>query len=344
MSGSIEHQAHPVLVTGGAGYIGSHAVLALRDAGYPVAVIDNLSTGFRFAVPDDVPFFEGDIENAELLAQIFAVQGTRAVMHFAGSIVVPESVDNPLKYYHNNTAKSRALIEAVVGAGVPHFIFSSTAATYGVPAVERVAEDCPQVPINPYGWSKLMTERMLADTAFAHALNYCALRYFNVAGADPQGRSGQSTAGATHLIKVAVEAALGKREHVAVFGTDYDTPDGTGVRDYIHVSDLAAAHVHALEALIAEPARSLQMNCGYGRGFSVMEVLDAVDRLTNRPIERRLEPRRAGDPACLVSDNARILETLPWRPRHDDLETIVRHAMAWEERLSAIRSDAARAA
>ena len=344
MSGSIERQAHPVLVTGGAGYIGSHAVLALRDAGYPVAVIDNLSTGFRFAVPDDVPFFEGDIENAELLAQIFAVQGTRAVMHFAGSIVVPESVENPLKYYHNNTAKSRALIEAVVAAGVPHFIFSSTAATYGVPSGERVAEDSPQVPINPYGWSKLMTERMLADTAFAHELNYCALRYFNVAGADPEGRSGQSTAGATHLIKVAVEAALGKREHVAVFGTDYDTPDGTGVRDYIHVSDLAAAHVHALEALIAEPERSLQMNCGYGRGFSVMEVLDAVDRLTNRPIERRLEPRRAGDPACLVSDNARILDTLPWRPRHDDLETIVRHAMAWEERLSAIRAEAAKAA
>jgi UDP-glucose 4-epimerase len=259
-------------------------------------------------------------------------------------VVVPESVENPLKYYHNNTAKSRSLIETVVAAGVPHFIFSSTAATYGVPAVERVREDCPQVPINPYGWSKLMTERMLADTAFAHDLNYCALRYFNVAGADPKGRTGQSTAGATHLIKVAVEAALGKREHVAVFGTDFDTPDGTGVRDYIHVSDLAAAHVHALEALIADPARSLQMNCGYGRGFSVMEVLDAVDRLTDRPIERKLEPRRAGDPACLVSDNACILDTLPWRPRHDDLETIVRHALAWEERLSAIRDDAAQAA
>ena len=344
MSCSIDRRACPVLVTGGAGYIGSHAVLALRDAGYPVAVIDNLSSGFRFAVPDDVPFFEGDIENAELLAQIFGVQGTRAVMHFAGSIVVPESVENPLKYYHNNTAKSRALIEAVVAAGVPHMIFSSTAATYGVPAVSQVAEDCPQVPINPYGWSKLMTERMLADTAFAHDLNYCALRYFNVAGADPEGRSGQSTAGATHLIKVAVEAALGKREHVAVFGTDYDTPDGTGVRDYIHVSDLAAAHVHALEALIADPARSLQMNCGYGRGFSVMEVLDAVDRLTNRSIERRLEPRRAGDPACLVSDNARILATLPWRPQHDDLATIVAHALQWEERLGTIRAEAARAA
>ena len=344
MTARIDPSAHPVLVTGGAGYIGSHAVLALRDAGYPVAVIDNLTTGFRFAVPEDVPFFHGDIEDAALLAQIFATQGTRAVMHFAGSIVVPESVTDPLKYYHNNTVKSRALIEAAVTGQVPHFIFSSTAATYGIPDTERVSEDSPQVPINPYGWSKLMTERMLADTAFAHALNYCALRYFNVAGADPQGRSGQSTAGATHLIKVAVEAVLGKREFVSVFGTDYATPDGTGVRDYIHVSDLAAAHVHALEALIAEPARSLQMNCGYGRGFSVSEVLDTVDRLTNRPIERRLEPRRAGDPASLVSDNARIMATLPWRPRHADLETIVSHALAWEVRLGEIRAAEAQAA
>ncbi len=329
--------AYPVLVTGGAGYIGSHAVLALRDAGYPIAVIDNLTTGFRFAVPDGIPFYEGDIEDGELLARIFAEQRTRAIMHFAGSIVVPESVENPLKYYHNNTVKSRALIATAVAAGVPHFIFSSTAATYGVPAAERVDEDCPQIPINPYGWSKLMTERMLADTAFAHSLNYCALRYFNVAGADPHGRSGQSTAGATHLIKVAVEAALGKRDHVAVFGTDYDTPDGTGVRDYIHVSDLASAHVLALEALIAEPTRSLQMNCGYGRGFSVMEVLDAVDRVTNAPIERRIEPRRAGDPGCLVSDNSRIRATLPWNPQYADLDKIVRHALAWERRLGEIR-------
>jgi UDP-glucose 4-epimerase len=196
------------------------------------------------------------------------------------------------------------------------------------------------VPINPYGWSKLMTERMLADTAFAHRLNYCALRYFNVAGADPQGRSGQSTAGATHLIKVAVEAALGKRESVAVFGTDYDTPDGTGVRDYIHVSDLAAAHVHALEALVGDPARSLEMNCGYGRGFSVLEVLDAVDRVTGGTLERRMEDRRAGDPDSLISDNARIRATLAWQPRHDDLDTIVGHALAWERKLSDVRADA----
>ena len=329
----------PVLVTGGAGYIGSHAVLALRDAGWPVAVIDNLVTGFRFAVPDDVTFYQGDIADEALLAQIFAEQGTRAIMHFAGSVVVPESVSDPLKYYHNNTAKTRSLIAAAVAAGVPHFIFSSTAATYGVPDVERVTEQTPQSPINPYGWSKLMTERMLADVSAAHPLNHCALRYFNVAGADPQGRTGQSTAGATHLIKVAVEAALGKRDHVAVFGTDFDTRDGTGVRDYIHVSDLAAAHVLALEALIAQPDRSLTMNCGYGRGFSVLEVLDAVDRVTNRRIERKLEPRRAGDPGQLISDPSLLRATLPWQPQHADLDTIVAHALAWERRLAEIRTD-----
>ncbi len=327
----------PVLVTGGAGYIGSHAVLALKDAGYPVAVIDNLVTGFRFAVPDGVPFYEGDIEDADLLQRIFAEQGTRAVMHFAGSVVVPESVSDPLKYYHNNTAKSRALIAAVVASGVPHFIFSSTAATYGTPEVSPVTEDAPQRPINPYGMSKLMTEAMLADVAAAHPLNYCALRYFNVAGADPQGRTGQSTAGATHLIKVAVEAALGKRASVGVFGTDFDTPDGTGVRDYIHVSDLAAAHVLALEALIANPSDSLTMNCGYGRGFSVLEVLDSVDRVTNRRIVREMQGRRAGDPASLISDNRRIRARLPWVPQYADLDTIVTHALAWERKLGELR-------
>jgi UDP-glucose 4-epimerase len=330
-----------VLVTGGAGYIGSHAVLALKDAGWSVAVIDNLVTGFRFAIPEGVPLYEGDIEDSALLARIFAEQGmgggVGAIMHFAGSVVVPESVTDPLKYYNNNTAKSRALIASAVQAGVPHFIFSSTAATYGIPEVSPVTEDSPKVPINPYGMSKLMTETMLADVARAHAFNYCALRYFNVAGADPQGRTGQSTAGATHLIKVAVEAALGKRAHVGVFGTDFDTPDGTGVRDYIHVSDLANAHVLALEALIAEPARSLTMNCGYGRGFSVLEVLDAVDRVTNLKIERQLQPRRAGDAGSLVSDNRRICATLPWEPRFADLDTIVAHALAWERRLSEIR-------
>ncbi|WP_066525150.1 UDP-glucose 4-epimerase GalE [Erythrobacter sp. CCH5-A1] len=326
-----------VLVTGGAGYIGSHAVLALRDAGWPVAVIDNLTTGFRFAIPDGVPLYEGDIEDAALLARIFTEQGTRAIMHFAGSIVVPESVADPLKYYHNNTAKSRALIAAAVAAGVPHMIFSSTAATYGIPDVAAVSEDTPQRPINPYGWSKLMTEQMLADVAAAHPLNYGVLRYFNVAGADPAARSGQSTAGATHLIKVAIEAALGKRESVSVFGTDYATPDGTGVRDYIHVSDLAAAHVLTLEALIAEPGRSLTMNCGYGRGFSVTEVLDAVDRVTNRKLERRLEPRRAGDPDSLISNPARLKATLGWEPQHADLDEIIAHALAWERKLTDLR-------
>jgi UDP-glucose 4-epimerase len=332
----------PVLVTGGAGYIGSHAVLALLDRGWPVAVIDNFTTGFRFAVPEGVPLYQGDIEDANLLARIFAEQGTRAVMHFAGSIVVPESVEKPLEYYHNNTVKSRALIAAAVEAGVPHFIFSSTAATYGIPEVSPVTEDCPQRPINPYGWSKLMTERMLADTGAAHPLNYCALRYFNVAGADPHGRAGQSTAGATHLLKVALEAAIGQRDSVTVFGSDYDTPDGTGVRDYIHVSDLAAAHVLALEALMAEPGRSLTMNCGYGRGFSVLEVLDAVDRVTNRKVERVLAGRRAGDAGSVVSDPSRIKATLPWRPEHDDLDTIVAHALHWERKLAGMRESGER--
>ena len=329
-----------VLVTGGAGYIGSHAVLALRDAGWPVAVIDNLVTGFRFAVPDGVPLYEGDIADAALMARIFAEQGVAAIMHFAGSVVVPESVADPLKYYDNNTAKSRALIAAAVAGGVRHFIFSSTAATYGIPDVEAVDEATPQRPINPYGWSKLMTEQMLADVAAAHPINCGVLRYFNVAGADPQGRSGQSTAGATHLIKVAIEAALGLRESVSVFGTDFATLDGTGVRDYIHVSDLAAAHVLTLEALMADPARSLTMNCGYGRGFSVAEVLDAVDRVTNRQLDRRLEGRRAGDPDSLISNPARLKQTLGWQPAHAELDTIIAHALAWERKLADLRPPA----
>ena len=322
-----------VLVTGGAGYIGSHAVLALKDAGWPVVVIDNLTTGFRWAVPDDVPFAQGDVGDMAFVSTLLATHNIGAILHFAGSIIVPESVENPLKYYRNNTANTRTLIEAAVTAGVAHFIFSSTAATYGIPDVVPVSEDAPKSPINPYGMSKLMTEAMLADVAKAHPMNFCALRYFNVAGADPQGRSGQSTAGATHLIKVAVEAALGKRSHVSVFGTDYETPDGTGVRDYIHVADLAAAHVLALEALIARPADSMILNCGYGRGFSVNEVLDAVDRVAGVQLDRRIEPRRAGDPDALIADNRRIMASLPWTPRHQDLDEIVRHALAWETQL-----------
>ncbi len=322
-----------VLVTGGAGYIGSHAVLALRDQGIKTIVVDNLSTGFRWAVPEDVPLIEGDVGDLAGVSSLIQDHNVGAILHFAGSVVVPESVINPLKYYENNTAKSRALIEAAVTNGVRHFIFSSTAATYGIPDHVPVAENAPKQPINPYGMSKLMTEHMLADVARAHPINFCALRYFNVAGADPKARTGQSTAGATHLIKVAVEAALGKRDHVSVFGTDYDTPDGTGVRDYIHVSDLANAHVLALNALVEAPEASLTMNCGYGRGFSVTEVLDAVERVAGVKINRKLEGRRAGDPDALTADNSRIRTRLPWTPAYDDLDTIVTHALAWEKEL-----------
>ena len=323
-----------VLVTGGAGYIGSHAVLALLDAGHQVVVVDNLVTGFAWAVDARATLVEMNVADPRMV-DVLREHGVKAIMHFAGSVVVPESVADPLKYYGNNTAATRSLLESAVKDGVPHFIFSSTAATYGTPAKVPVAEGDPTVPINPYGMSKLMTEAMLKDVAAAHPMNYCALRYFNVAGADPQGRSGQSTVGATHLIKIAVEAAIGKRDAVSVYGTDFDTPDGTGVRDYIHVSDLAAAHVAALDLLVARPGESHTMNCGYGRGFSVLEVLDAVDRVTNLKLERRMEGRRAGDPAALVADNARILATLPWRPARDDLDTIVQDALAWERKLAA---------
>ena len=326
-----------ILVTGGAGYIGSHAVLALLDAGWGVVVIDNLTTGFDWAVDSRATLLVGNIDDEALVRGAMLEHGVLGIMHFAGSIVVPESVVDPLKYYRNNTVASRALIESAVLCGVKHFIFSSTAALYGMADVSPLAEDVPTVPINPYGTSKLMTEMMLRDVSVAHPLNYCALRYFNVAGADPKCRTGQSTAGATHLIKIAVEAATGKRDFVNVFGTDYATPDGTGVRDYIHVSDLAAAHVAALEHLIAHPNESLTMNCGYGRGYSVLEVLDAVDRVTNRTIERRFAERRLGDAAELVADNRRILATLPWRPRHADLEQIVQDALAWERKLTEIR-------
>ncbi len=323
-----------VMVTGGAGYIGSHAVLALLDAGHEVVVVDNLVTGFDWAVDPRATLVEANVADDAKVRAAIRDHKVRAIMHFAGSVVVPESVSDPLKYYRNNTAASRSLIESAVAEGVPHFIFSSTAATYGTPEKVPVAEGDPTVPINPYGMSKLMTEAMLRDVAAAHPINYAALRYFNVAGADPQGRSGQSTVGATHLIKIAVEAATGKRSHVGVYGTDFATPDGTGVRDYIHVSDLAAAHVAALDLLVANPGKSHTLNAGYGTGFSVLQVLDAVDKVTNMTIDRRLEGRRAGDPAMLISDNSAILATLDWTPRHADLDGIVRDALAWERTLA----------
>jgi UDP-glucose 4-epimerase len=323
----------PVLVTGGAGYIGSHALLALKDLGWPVAVIDDLSTGTRSVVPDDVPFYQGDVADAALVRRIVEAQGIRAVMHFAGSIVVPESVEKPLEYYRNNTLASHALIGAAVDAGVTHILFSSTAAVYGAPDRVPVEESDPTAPINPYGASKLMTERMLEDASAALPFNYGALRYFNVAGADRAGRSGQVGKGSTHLIKIACEAAVGKRDHVAVYGTDYATADGTCVRDYIHVSDLAAAHVAALERLIAQPERNLVLNCGYGHGLSVLEVLDAVDRANGVPVRRELSGRRAGDAPALVAANARLLETLDWRPAYDDIDMIVGDALAWERKL-----------
>ncbi|MFL0415067.1 UDP-glucose 4-epimerase GalE [Sphingomonas sp. 179-A 2A2 NHS] len=322
-----------VMVTGGAGYIGSHAVLALLDSGHDVVVIDNLVTGFDWAVDPRAAFVNIAVEDPGV-RDVIRDHNVRAIMHFAGSVVVPESVENPLKYYRNNTAATRSLIESAMAEGVPHFIFSSTAATYGNPTKSPITEADPQLPINPYGMSKLMTEAMLRDVAAVHPMNYGALRYFNVAGADPQSRSGQSTIGATHLIKIAVEAATGKRAAVGVFGTDFATRDGTGVRDYIHVSDLADAHVAALKQLIAAPTESFTFNCGYGRGFSVLEVLDAVDRVTNMTIERRIEGRRAGDPAELVADNSAILAGLDWQPKRADLDGIVRDALAWERKLA----------
>ena len=319
----------PLLVTGGAGYIGSHAVLAFRAAGYPVVVLDDLSAGRREAVPDDVPFVAGDVGDMALVRRLVDEHGIAAVVHFAGSVVVAESICEPLRYYRNNSAASADLIRVCVERGVGRFVFSSTAAVYGVPAVQPVGEDAATVPISPYGRSKLVTEWVLRDTAAAHDLRYVCLRYFNVAGADPWGRAGQSTTTATHLVKVAAEAATGRRDHVTVFGTDYDTPDGTCVRDYIHVSDLAAAHLVALRAL-ENGGESRVLNCGYGHGFSVRAVLDAVEAHTGVALDIRDGPRRAGDPPELVADSARLRGELGWHPRHDDLDTVVATAIAWE--------------
>jgi UDP-glucose 4-epimerase len=321
-----------VLVTGGAGYIGSHMVLALLDAGEQVVVLDNLSTGFDWALPPEATLVVGDMGDEALVGRVIGEHGVKAIAHFAAKIVVPESVADPLGYYLNNTVKSRALIEAAVRGGVEHFIFSSTAAVYGDVDTKPVGEDRPLNPVSPYGRSKLMTEWMLADAAAAHGLRYVVLRYFNVAGADPRGRSGQSTANATHLIKVAAQTALGQRERIDIYGTDYPTPDGSCLRDYIQVSDLAAAHLDALTHLRGG-GESLTLNCGYGTGYSVLEVVDVVKRVSGVDFEVRLSPRRAGDPAAIVAKADRIRERLGWRPRYDDLATIVDQALRWEKAL-----------
>jgi UDP-glucose 4-epimerase len=321
-----------VLVTGGAGFIGSHMVLELLDASEDVVVIDNLSTGFRWAVPDEATFVEGDIGDQELVRPLLKNNAIDAIIHFAGSIVVPESIADPLGYYLNNTCKSRALIASAVEAEVPHFIFSSTAAVYGMPKENPVGEDAVLEPISPYGTSKLMTELMLRDVARAHDLRYVALRYFNVSGADPKGRSGQSTERATHLIKVSCETALGERAYLEVFGIDYPTPDGTCIRDYIHVTDLVRAHRDALRYLRAG-GKSEVLNCGYGSGFSVLDVIGSVKRVSQSDFSVRMGPRREGDPAAIVAKAGRIGEVLGWKPRLNDLDTIVGHALSWEKRL-----------
>lgn len=322
-----------VLVTGGAGYIGSHMVLALIDAGHDdIVVIDDLSTGFDWALPPEVTLVVGDVADQALVAKTIREHKIEALAHFAARIVVPDSVTDPLHYYLANTVKTRALIETAVREGVKHVIFSSTAAVYGEPETVPVPETLATNPINPYGRSKLMSEWMIADAAKAHGFSYVILRYFNVAGADPRGRSGQSTPNATHLIKVATQAALGQRPHLDVYGTDYPTPDGSCLRDYIQVSDLAEAHLVALNHLRGG-GDSLTLNCGYGRGYSVLEVIEVVKRVSGRDFEVRLSPRRAGDPAQIVAGADRIRNELGWVPKHDDLDGIVRQALDWEDAL-----------
>ncbi|HTP39529.1 MAG TPA: UDP-glucose 4-epimerase GalE [Steroidobacteraceae bacterium] len=322
-------QKDTVLVTGGAGYIGSHVVLQLRERGERVVVLDNLSTGFAQAV-GDTPLVRGDVGDRELVGRLLAEHGIGTVMHFAANTIVPESVRDPLKYYGNNTSAARTLLESCMAGGVRQFVFSSTAAVYGMPESGQASEDTPTAPINPYGTSKLMMEWILRDLAAASDFRYVALRYFNVAGSDPEARVGQATRLATLLIKVACEAVVGKRSHVSIYGTDYPTPDGTGVRDYIHVWDLAGAHLDALDYLRRGGGATV-LNCGYGHGYSVREVLDSVQRVSGKRLEIRLEPRRAGDPPNLVANAGRIRAQLGWQPRLDDLDTIVRHSLRWEE-------------
>jgi UDP-glucose 4-epimerase len=320
-----------VLVTGGAGYIGSHTVLQLVARGERVVVLDDLSTGFRQAVRD-VPLVEGNVGDRRLVDSLLAEHRVDTIVHFAAHTIVPESVSNPLKYYGNNTCATRSLLEAASQAGVKNFVFSSTAAVYGIPASGHASEDSPTAPINAYGTSKLMSEWMLRDLCSATPMRHVVLRYFNVAGSDPQGRIGQSTRAATLLVKAAVEAAVGKRPYLSIFGTDYPTPDGTGVRDYIHVEDLATAHLNALDYL-RTGGKSLVANVGYGHGYSVREVLSSVEKIAGLKLDVREEPRRAGDPPSLVARCERVRELLKWQPRLDDIDTIVRTSLEWEKRL-----------
>ena len=328
-----------VLVTGGAGYIGSHMVLELLAAGEQVVVLDNLSTGFRWAVPPNAKLVVGDVGDQALVGDIIKEHDIESIIHFAGSIIVPESVEKPLDYYHNNTGNSRALIEAAINNQVKKFIFSSTAAVYGMPEENPVAETATLKPISPYGSSKLMTEVMLADASHAYEFQFVALRYFNVAGADPDGRTGQSTPQATHLIKVACQTALGKRTHIDVFGTDYPTPDGTCIRDYIHVKDLARAHMSAL-AHLRRGSQSEIFNCGYSHGFSVREVIAAVKAASGNDFAVKDAARRVGDPAEIVAATGKIRKTLDWVPEYDDLNLIVQHAYNWEARLAELKKSA----
>jgi UDP-glucose 4-epimerase len=320
-----------ILVTGGAGYIGSHTVLQLRERGHEVVVLDNLYSGFRQAVLD-TPLVVGSVGDSELVARVLREHGVDTVMHFAAHTIVPESVSDPLKYYGNNTCGTRSLLQGCMEAGVKNFVFSSTAAVYGIPPGDYADESSPTAPINSYGTSKLMSEWMLRDLAQASSMRYVVLRYFNVAGSDSSGRIGQSTRKATLLVKVAVEASLGKRPHLSIFGTDYPTPDGTGVRDYIHVEDLAAAHLDALTYL-RDGGHSVTLNCGYGHGYSVREVIRSVERVGARPLVVKEEPRRAGDPPVLIARADRIRSVLGWKPRLDDLDAIVRTSLEWERKL-----------
>lgn len=319
-----------ILISGGAGYIGGQMALHLVDQGREVVVVDNLSTGFRGAVPKAATLYVADIGDFETMSGILRRHGVRSVIHFAARIIVPESMEDPLGYYLANTVKTRALIAAAVGSGVEHFIFSSTAAVYGEASLSAVDESQPAAPVSPYGASKYMSELMLKDAARAHGLKYAILRYFNVAGADPDGRHGQSTPKATHLIKVAAEAALGRRPFMELYGQDYPTPDGTCVRDYIHVADLVSAHRMALDHLKGG-GESLLLNAGYGRGYSVREVIQAVRAVSGVDFEVRQQPRRAGDPPAIVASADRLRDTLGWRPAHEKLETIISHALAWEQ-------------